>query len=196
MIKNFTLILIAVLGLVSCSTQRSIGNGAYSDISLNRDSNEYTLKRLDEVSAESRAIFGIPIDGKVAKKEGIVVRFNGINLSAQNKFIPTLSMVALTFVTGSALHGVIGDEIEEEALSYTISGVAAIPIAGAINNQIWSDAALSRASWNANSQLLQENPEIDVFLNPKYEIKTNNGLWSQRASLEAKVIGARIKTDN
>jgi hypothetical protein len=194
--KNLLLLFVFVLLFSSCSTQRAIGNGAYSDISLVRSSDEYTVKRLQEVNTESRAIFGIPIGDKVAKKEGIIVRFNGINLNAQQKFLPTLSMVVLTFVTGSAIYDLIGQEIDEEALSIAASGLAAIPIAGAINNQIWSNAAYSGATWNANSTLLEQNQDVDVFLNPKYQIETKNGLWSQKVKLQAKVMGATIITDN
>lgn len=193
--KNLLLLLFSILLFSSCSTQRSVGNGAYSDISLVRNFDEYTVKRLQEVKTESRAIFGIPIDGKVAKKEGTIVRFNGINFKAQQKFWPTFSMAALTFFTGSVIHGLVGHKIEEEALGYAASGLAAIPLAGAINNQIWSDAAFSRASWNANSELLDKNPNVDIFLNPKYEIKTRNGIWGQRVELSAKVMGATILTD-
>src|SRR5690606_26755025 len=113
---------------------------------------------LAEVKTESRALFGIPLDGKVAKKEGVIVRFNGINLSAQSRFWPAFSMVALTAVTGSALYEFAQAEIEEESLAILASAVVAVPIAGAINNQMWSSAAYSRASWNANSQLLESNP--------------------------------------
>lgn len=196
MIKKLSFILIAVVFMTSCSTQRSIGNGAYSDISLNRDSDQYTLKRLEEVNAESRAIFGIPLDGDVAKKEGVIVRFNGIKLNAQKRIWPVLSMVALSVATGSIINDIAGyNDNGERTLGLALSSVIGIPIAGAINNQVWSDAALSRASWNANSELLQNNPEIDIFLNPKYEVKNNNGLWSQKATLKANVMGARILTD-
>lgn len=185
---------LSIILFTSCSTQRAIGNGAYSDISLQRSSNQYSLKRLPTVKSKSKAIFGIPL-GNVAKKEGIVVRFNGINLTAQQKFLPAFSMAVLTVATGGIIHGIIDSEINDEALGYVISGVGAIPIAGAINNQLWSNAAYSRASWNANSELLDENPDIDIFLNPKYQIITNNGIWSQKVELKADVMGARITTD-
>lgn len=193
--KNLLLLFVCALFFSSCSTQRAIGNGAYSDISLVRNSDEYTVKRLKEVNSESRAIFGIPIGGK-AKKEGVIVRFNGINLNAQQKFAPTLSMIALSVFTGGVIHGIVGNEFDEKSLGYAVSGLAAIPIAGAINNQVWSNAAYSRATWNANSTLLEQNQEVDVFLNPKYEIETKNGVWGQRVKLKAKVMGATINTDN
>lgn len=194
--KNLLLLIFIILiSFSSCTTQRSIGNGAYSDISLVRNSDQYELTRLKEVESESSAIFGIPTGGK-AKKEGVVVRFNGINLKAQQKFLPTLSMVLLTVATGGVIYEFVGNEIEEEAIGLAVSYVAAIPVAGIINNQIWSDAAFSRASWNANSILMEENPNVDVFLNPKYEIETKNGLFGQKVKLKAKVMGATLTTDN
>ena len=206
MFKKLVFVAVITLFTVSCSTHRSIGNGAFSDISLVRDSDQYELKRLNEVKAESKALFGIPLDGNVAKKEGVVVRFNGIKINAQKRIWPVLSMVALSVATGSIINEAVGYkeeetdwgtyESDEYKLGLALSSVIAIPIAGAINNQIWSDAAYSRASWNANSELLDENPEIDVFLNPKYEVKTKGGIWTQKAELSAKVMGARIITDN
>ena len=193
--RNLFLLSVSMLLLASCSTQRSVGNGAYSDISLVRSSDQYNVKRLKEVNTKSRAIFGIPLGSKVSKKEGVIVRFNGINLNAQQKFWPTVSMVALTFVTGSTIYSLISPEFEEDALAYGISGLAAIPIAGAINNQVWSNAAYSRATWDANSILMEQNTDVDVFLNPKYEIENHNGLWSQKTNLKAKVMGATILTD-
>ena len=192
--KNFLFLALGLVLLSSCSTKRSIGNGAYSDISLERSSDQYTLKRLKEVNSQSKAIFGIPV-GNQAKKEGIVVRFNGINLGAQQKFLPAFSMVALSVVTGSAIYGAVGNEFDEEALAIGVSVAGAVPIAGFLNNQIWSDSALRNAAWNANSSLLNENKNIDVFLNPKYEIQTSNGIFTQKANLKANVMGAIIKTD-
>lgn len=196
MIKKLLLLALFALPTISCSTHRSMGNGAYSDISLTRDSNQYELERLQEVNSSSRAIFGIPIDKNVSKKEGIIVRFNGVNLKAQNRFLPALSMIVLTAVTGNGIHGIVGNEFDEKALGYGVSYAAAIPVAGFLNNQIWADAALSRASWNANSELMQQNQNVDVFLNPKYEIQTKNGIWTQKANLNVRAMGARILTDN
>ena len=202
--KSLFFVFLSALLVTSCGTNRSIGNGAYSDISLVRDSDQYELKRLEPVNARSKAIFGIPIDGNVSKKEGVIVRFNGIRLNAQQRVWPILSMVALSVATGSVINTIVGtkdntdnwEEYGEDKLGLALSSVIAIPVAGIINNQLWSDAALSRAAWNANSELLQENSEVDVFLNPKYDIQTKTGLWMQKAELEVRAMGARILTDN
>ena len=172
--------------MVSCSSSMGVSNGAYSDISLNRDSKEYTIKRLKEINTESDAIFGIPIDKSLSKKQGLVVRFNGINLTASSRILPILSMVGLSLVTGKVIQG---------NLSLGVATLLAIPVSGFINNQIWN-GALNRAAWQANSQLLKDNDDVDVFLNPKYDIDTSRKIWTQHAKLKVRVMGAKIKTDN
>ncbi len=190
--------------LIGCQSQYGISNGAYSDISLNRDSKEYSIKRLKEVKVESKALFGIPIDKSVNKKQGLIVRFNGINLTASKRFWPIVSMVGVSLATGMVIQGIAGTkevdnynyyETEENKLSLGVATLIGIPIAGAINNQIWS-SSLSRAAWELNNQLIEKNPDVDVFLNPKYDIDLKHGFWTQKAVINAKVMGATIKTDN
>lgn len=202
--KILLFLLVIAFTFSSCSTSRSIGNGAYSDVSLVRDSDGYELRRLQEVNSESRAIFGIPL-GNSAKKEGVIVRFNGINVTAQKKIWPVLSMIALSVATGSIINEAVGYktedtdygsyETDEYKLGLALSSLIAVPVAGAINNQIWSNAAYSNAAWNANSTLLEQNPDIDVFLNPKYDLEIKNGFWSQKVKLRARVMGATLLTD-
>ncbi len=211
--KKIILLSLFAIVLSSCRSQVGISNGAYSDISLNRDSKEYTITRLKEINSESNAIFGIPTDKSMNKKQGLIVRFNGINLTASKRFWPIVSMVGLTFITGkmiSAAGGYKEETIKEDywfgSYEYTyvsdkpkigmgLASIIALPISGFINNQLW-DGSLSRASWDANSKLLQDNNDIDVFLNPKYDIDVKRGIWTQNAKLKLRAMGAKIKTDN
>ena len=196
--------------MVSCSSSIGVSNGAYSDISLNRDSKEYTIKRLKEVNKESNALFGIPTDNSLNKKQGLVVRFNGVNLTSSARIWPILSMVGLSVVTGFGIQQISGYRTvtyrygnypsfsypsDKHNLSLGVASLIAIPVAGFLNNQIWS-GALNRAAWEANSELLRDNDDIDVFLNPKYEIETSRKIWTQHAKLKVRVMGAKIKTDN
>ena len=80
-------------------------------------------------------------------------------------------------------------------LPYALGILIATPIAGLINNQIWN-GALSRAAWQANSQLLADNDDIDVFLNPKYTFETRKGFFTQTAKIRFRVMGAKIITDS
>jgi hypothetical protein len=196
--------------MCSCSSSSKISNGAYSDISLNRDSKDYTITRLKEINKEEKAIFGIPTGKSLSKTGGMVVRFNGVNLTASKKIWPILSMVGLSVAIGTAASSLSGFKknepyynngyyytgySDELNLPYALGIVLATPIAGIINNQIWS-GALSRAAYEANAQLLRDNDDIDVFLNPKYEFETSKGIFTQKAKINFRVMGAKIKTDN
>jgi hypothetical protein len=192
-IKSF-IFLIPTLLVMSCSSTSSISNGAYSDISLNKNSNEYELKRLNPLEAEGKAFFGIPMKAK--KKRGVVVRFNGINLGKSNQFLPILTMIGYSFGTGVLINDIVGvNNNGEDKLGLLPSIAIAIPIAGIINNFTWSGAAMQNASWDLNSKLLEENPDVDIFLNPKYEIETAQGVFTQKARVKARIMGATIKTD-
>jgi hypothetical protein len=196
--KVIPIICFAIL-FSSCSSYQSIRNGAYSDISLNRNSNEYELKRLAPVEAEGDAFFGIPI--KTKKKQGVIVRFNGVQLGRSQQIFPILTMILYSTVVGSVINEIGGskydsDTYEEKNNIGLLPSIAiAIPIAGIINNLTWSDSALQNASWNMNSTLLEENPDVDLFINPKYEIENNLKIFTQKAKLKATVMGAIIKTN-
>jgi hypothetical protein len=183
--------------ICSCSSSSKISNGAYSDISLNRDSKDYTISRLEEINKEEKAIFGIPTGKSLSKTRGMVVRFNGVNLTASKKIWPILSMVGLSVAIGSGISMISGlkEQTTTETEIYALGIVLATPIAGILNNQIW-DGALSRAAYEANAQLLKDNDDIDVFLNPKYQFETSKGIFTQKAKINFRVMGAKIKTDN
>ena len=214
------LALAVMLQLTSCKTQMVISNGAFSDISLVRDSKDYSIKRLGEINTESKAFFGIPVDKSLNKKQGIIFRFNGVNITGTKGFLPVLSMIGLSLTTGYFINEIVGYKKEpavRNGITYNftetsnkfklglgtsgyivpmiIGSILAIPVSGAINNQIWSGSSYSRAAYNANSKLLQDNPNIDVFLNPKYEIERKGGLWTQHTSFKVKVMGAILKED-
>jgi hypothetical protein len=198
-LKVTFLVSISIL-VTSCSSLSSISNGGYSDLSLNKDSNEYELKRLKEIDVEGTAFFGIPMKAK--KKQGTIFRFNGINIGKSNQIGPILSMLVYTAVTGFAINEIAGSKFnydtyeEKDNLGLLPSFAIAIPIAGIINNATWSGSALQNASWNLNSRLVDENPDVDVFLNPKYDVEYNQGIFNQRAKVKGNVMGAIIKTEN
>jgi len=188
------LLFLTVVLLTSCSSVQSISNGGFSDISLNRNSNEYELTRLNEITAEGEALFGIPFKAK--KRQGTVVRFNGINLGKSSQILPILTMIGYTFITGTLVSEVAGtNENGEDKFKIPINYAIGLPFAAVLNNLSWSGSALQNATWDLNSQLLEENPDVDIFLNPKYEIEFKQGIFNQKAKVTAKVMGATIKTD-
>ena len=210
-----TLFLALLLG--SCSTSKLIGNGSYSDLSLNVDSDKYEIKRLETLSVSSSSVFGIP--KKKAKTNGMVVRFNGVSLNQSGRALPILTILASSVGIGYLLNQAAGKK-PDKLIGYGVeywngsgwsqdpvyragddklpvgAGIAlAVPVALMLNNFIYSRSAQSIALQNLNSQLLQKNPNVDVFLNPKYDIKTKLGLFNQTATVKANVMGATLKTN-
>ena len=182
--RNNIFYCILFVTMCSCSSSSKISNGAYSDISLNRDSKDYTITRLKEISKEEKAIFGIPTGKLLSKTGGMVVRFNGVNLTASKKIWPILSMIGLSVAIGSGISMISGLKEETTTVTenvpigpsspfgiytytkttygpgfnipYALGIALATPIAGILNNQIWN-GALSRAAYEANAQLLRDN---------------------------------------
>lgn len=203
------LICLTIVAAQSCTTQMGVSNGGYTDISLTRESKDYKLKKLKVVTSEAKSVFGIPLN-KASQKSGFIVRFNGINLSASGSFLPTLSMIGLSLATGYVINDLAGKKektvdsdyggsytykTNEDNLGLIPSTILAIPIAGAINNQIWAGSAYKMAAFNLNSKLIDENSDIDIFTNPKYDITNKLDLWTQDASIKAKVMGVVLKAD-
>ena len=182
------------------------GNGSISDVSLQRNSSEYEIKRLKEIEVSGSSFWGIPSNSYNANKnkKGLIVRFNGLELGRTPKLLPILTMAAYTYGVGGLLQSAFGNK-DLKSGTYTCSGcgdpklgdvpslLLALPIAGAINNFSWSGAAFSGATNELNYRLVTDNPNVDVFLNPKYTIDYKIGFWKQSANVKAKVMGATIK---
>ena len=202
LIKSFTLLFILAVSLQSCKTNQLVSNGAYSDISLTRTADQYDVERLNEINTEGEAFWGIPIDSDVGNDYGTVVRFNGVELGGTKRFLPILTMLVTNIVVAQGLRELIGqkDVIENGYFiesKYKLNGVLAFvlatPISGAINNAMWPLTSTSRAFQKFNRKLVEENENIDVFLNPKYKINTKNGFWTSKTTINGKVMGATIK---
>ncbi len=204
--KKIGIFALAIFALTSCSRQLYTGNGAYSDVSLQRNSSEYDIKRLNEIEVSGKSFWGIPSNNYNSNKnkKGMIVRFNGVELGRTPKILPILTMAAYTYGVGGILQSAFGNK-DEKIGNYTCAGcgdpklgtvpslLLALPISGAINNFTWSGAAFSGATNELNYRLVTDNPNVDVFLNPKYTIDYQIGLWRQSANVKAKVMGATIK---
>jgi hypothetical protein len=205
-IKGFGLLLALIVISTSCSRQLYSGNGAYSDISLNRNSGEYDVKRLNEIEVSGKSFWGIPSNSYNANKnkQGLIVRFNGLELGRTPKIFPILTMAAYTVGVGSKISDLFGNKdlkygnltckgCGDPKVGLIPSMVLALPISGALNNFTWNGAAFSGATNELNYRLVTDNPNVDVFLNPKYTIDYHIGFWRQTADVKAKVMGATIK---
>lgn len=167
---------------------------------------------MNEIEVSAKSFWGIPSNSYNANKnkKGMIVRFNGLELGRTPKILPIITMLGYTVGVSGVLQEVFGNKDLAYRYGNTVDvckgcgdyklGTApalllALPVAGAINNFTWRGSAFSGATNELNYRLVTDNPNVDVFLNPKYTIDYKMGLWKQSANMKAKVMGATIKSN-
>ena len=198
-----SMVLISSLFLsTGCSHQVKTGMGGFADISLNRNSSEYDIKRLPEVSGTGNAIMGIPYTSSNAAKNktGFVFRLNGVTIGRAPRIFPILTLLALTYGTGDYIQTFVGlkdnpKSWDDYKLSLGVSCLIALPVTGFANNLLWKNVAVTNLMHEMNYQLVDQNPDIDVFASPKYLVNNKWGIWTQNADAKVNVLGARIRTE-
>lgn len=209
--KNSSKLLITVaiaIVLSSCSQELYVSHGANDNKPL-LFNNEYSTKELKPISVKGTAFWGIPgvLNNKNNHKNGIILSFNGVNIGKTSRILPIISMIGYSFVCEMGINkltGIAGIEhinkkesnenytVKDPGMGFFPSLLIGIPIAGALNNLTWNNAAFSGASTTLNYKLVKENPDVDIFFYPKYEIKKSSNFWFQEASVSAKVSGATL----
>jgi hypothetical protein len=166
-----SLMLIFSLFFSSCSNQVISGSGGYSDVALNRNSSEYDIKRLKEVEVIGNSFWGIPyMKNKESKnKSGFIFRFNGVSMFRTPSILPVMTLLSTSIFLGQALEPVFGykketfgtgnyaytiENLDKPNLHWAIISVLTLPITGAINNQVYSNIAVSNAMHEMNYQLV------------------------------------------
>lgn len=223
--KKLTLFaLFAVLVLTSCNRYIKSGIGGSTDVSLNRNSDEYTIKRLKKIEMSGKALFGIPGFGENNRnknKTGMVFKFNGITIGSTPRIAPILTMAALTIGYTSLTQSIIKNNNVKEyypgangfpgytskknlffnnnnfskpygQLRFPFAMLIGAPLAGATNNLLWSGSAASGLTNQMYYRLVDENPDVDIFTNPKYKIDYKLKLFTQQANISADVMGATL----
>ena len=210
------IILLSLVSLIGCTSTKYMSSGAKDNKPLLFE-DEYELFKLNEINLEGSALWGIPLSSELTKeaknKSGYLFTFNGVNIGKTPKILPILGMIGYSFVTGNLLSTIAGDKQVEDGGYYDNNGnyypyyiskprlplvpaiILGVPIAGTLNNLTFSNSALGSAGSALNYKLITENPEIDLFYYPKYEVNNTLSLWKQKATLKANVMGAKLKLD-
>lgn len=197
--------------LGSCSSSLKVSTGATDNKPL-LFNDEYETKSLNEVTIEGSSFWGIPSFSKNNKNKrdrGFIYTFNGVQLGRTPRIFPIITLVGYTFATGTVISKIGGKKlknsnsggfyqgynnfIERNRIPLALSMALGLPIAGAINNLSWQGTASSGTSQMLYNRLLVENPDVDVFFYPKYDIKSKVGFSSQKATIKARVSGATLK---
>lgn len=194
----------ALLLLSSCSEQRLVANGARHDHPIHLGG-EYTWEDLDPVEIQGKAVFGIPsanAQGGNFSKTGLIINLDGPGGFRFPKVVPLLTMLAGTFITASTLREMGGTEysLQSQKLTYKMPYILtfplAVPIWGAVQNVMYSGISNSGVSSELQRKWIEDNPDVDLFFNPSYDIKYQQSLFSQESTIKANVKGATMKPSN
>jgi hypothetical protein len=213
---------VTLLVLTGCSRSYLVSSGATDNRPLLFE-NEYELSELKEVEVEGRAFFGIPSFSKNNRNNhtsGMLFYFNGVQLGRTPRILPIASLVTMSFLGGTILSAAFpGDyKYNSRTRDYEYSGgigiipgaLLSLPITGMVNNLIWSGSAFSGASRTLQHKLVKDNPDVDLFFYPKYDIQRKHVysgsditggnskielkyLWVQDAKIKGRCKGAKLK---
>ena len=226
--KAVSLRILSVISIIfllsSCSKSHIISSGSRDHRPLIFN-NEYELTDLKEIEVEGKSIFGIPSFSKNNKNKntsGFLFYFNGVQLGHTPRIMPMLTLAGMCAVGGCFVAAVAdrGNSFTDDDFyrkwyggdyqEFIPGALLTLPITGAINNFLWKNSASSGISRTLKYRLVKENPDIDVFCYPKYEINQKNVfstpdvtgnkqeiklryLWIQDVTLKARVKGAKLK---
>jgi hypothetical protein len=180
MMRKILFVITATLIFSSCSktllvTQGEQGYAGELD-------EKYELVELNTVSSGSTSIFGVGIGER--NKDGVIT-----NLLGSNRWYPQSNFIrVLTLITYSAILPIVTAPINPLNL---IAGVA---LGGILNNSTWIATSSNEAMRSANLELIEGNPNVDLFIYPKYNIQSKIGLFTNKANVTIISKGAKLKT--
>ena len=175
--KKIVIVVSALMILSSCSRQILVTQGAsgYAGVL----DNKYKVEQLETVNGSGQSFFGF---GDLGKRDGEIVNLSGYSTITSN----LLKLV--TFISYSA----ILPSLTAFDMVNTLGGLL---IGGVLNNVTYIQTSDNIARRNANLQLIQENPDIDLFIYPKYNIEKKNGLFYNSTKVSITSKGAKIETE-
>ena len=180
--KKILFVITAALILSSCSKTLLITQGeqGYSG----ELDEKYDIVELNTVSASGYSTFGFG-SGEI-HKDGVITNFLGSNLGySQSNFLR-----GLTFFVNSAILPILTPPL---GIVNIFGGIA---VGAVINNLVWNKTSSNEALRKASKKLIEENPSIDLFVYPKYNIQTKNGLFTNKSNITIKSKGAKLKTND
>mgnify|MGYP006092565357 FL=1 len=194
--KKLILGLVGALVLSSCASTQQAGNLSYADVSLNFSSDEFDIVSLDPVAASATSFFGV---SKNVNESAILDR-SEFNTEAGT----TLGLLTMAVAVPAAIAGGIAaasyEEYDNNGYYTRVNGPAAffasaigIGIAGIINDFSWTGATKAKAIQKCNWALKQSNPNIDSFINPKYDVQYNKSVFGTKCTVTLSAQGVVLK---
>lgn len=111
---------------------------------------------------------------------------------------PLLTLTALTWQSAGLMNAIGVGSNQETYVGSVIrkpiffSYILGIPVAATFNSLIWKGSSKGAAGSEINTQMLEQNQDIDMFLFPKYSVQTD-GFYRESSTVNLKVKGATLK---
>ena len=173
--------LLSIILFTSCSKQRLITQGESGAAKINE--NNYEIKTLDQVTESSQSFFGFSA-GEI-NRDGYINNTLAVSPASQSNFLRLL-----TFLGYGATYTIVLSP------PGTVAGLALLGglfLGGISNNATWSWTSENAAIRKANLMLIEDNPEVDLFIYPKYNIETRGGIFGNRSKATINAKGAILK---
>tara|TARA_B110000037_G_C17027741_1_gene468137 strand:- start:84 stop:977 length:894 start_codon:yes stop_codon:yes gene_type:complete len=184
--KNLLVLVVASLTLFSCVSQQSASNLSFVDVSLNYDSEEFEIIDLAPITKNAGSLFGIT-SNDVASAVLDRSTFNvggGTSFGSATFFLGGVS----SFFAASSV--AVGNGDDGLIIPFGIIGAA---IWGIYNDLLWSNTVKNKAIQRCNYELLVRYPDMDSYINPKYEINYTKGIIGTRCRVTLFAQGVRLK---
>lgn len=180
--KLFALSLLCVF-LGSCASQHSASNLSFVDVSLNYDSEDFDIVELQPVNRSASSFFGIsPNDQSSAQLDRSTYAVGNAT-----------SLGSATFIGGTfpiMITAYLNAENTERGIAY---GLVSTVLWGVYNDVVWSNTVKNKAIERCNYSLVQRYPDIDAFINPKYEISYSKGFATTTCRVTLTAQGVVLK---
>lgn len=180
--------------LASCASTQQAGNLSYADVSLNFSSDEFDVVALAPVSASAKSFFGI---SENVNESSILDRseFNteaGTTWGILTMAAAVPSAIGVGIASSYEYDDYYGETSVNGPLAFFVSAVG-IGIAGIINDISWTNATKAKAIQKCNWAMKQANPNIDSFINPKYDVKYKKGVFGTQCTVTLHAQGIVLK---
>ena len=188
----FTLIIV----LNGCQSNHMIRSGGLNVINTEIPENKLIFSEIESDKIEYNTLFGVRTDVVNKPTKSTIINLNGINSSGSSTNLRPLQI--LTFITTSVATIFSGRRLMDLSPTaytdqdYVLVSIGSVALSGIINESIWKKHHYNTSMGSLNNSLLENNQEIDYFINPSFNTTTTSSPFSSKRILSGKAIGVQI----
>ena len=170
--------------LGSCASQHSASNLSFVDVSLNYDSEDFDIVELNPVKRSASSFVGISANDESS------AQLDRSTYAVGN----ATSLGSATFIGGAFPIMITAYTYAENTNGRSIIlGLASTALWGVYNDVVWSNTVKNKAIERCNYSLVERYPDIDAFINPKYEISWSKGFATTTCRVTLTAQGVVLK---